>query len=128
LTFTFLLPSCEGQTEQSNASLALSGLAIESAIIEDIIEELDQQPQEFIRLNYYYKEGGLNWEEEIDTVKNGVYFEKIPESKARSIVIQFSEKIAKGGNYIFLPLFTPTYLAMCPAKPAKDTLRQTKQR
>ena len=96
------LQGCKGQTEEQNEFITINGVTINQKVLDDLKKKLKQEPIEFEKVNYYYKKVDSTWKEETDTIKNGFYFKKISESKAKNIVQTYSTELSKTGHYLFL--------------------------
>ncbi len=96
------LHGCKGQNSEQDETVTINGVTISQQSLNDLKKKLRKEPVIFEKVNYYYQKVDSIWKEETDTIRNGFYFEKINETQAKSIVENYSDKLSKAGNYIFL--------------------------
>lgn len=93
---------CEGQRPKSNKVIEINGVSLSENLLWEIKDAVGKELMEFEKVNYYYKKVDSTWVEEIDTIRNGFYFSKIPENKAKEIIKKYFNQCADLGNYIFM--------------------------
>jgi hypothetical protein len=110
LPFLLLLSSCMPPDRKKNAIknlVELNGVRLPERLIQKLRIETGRYYQAFMHINEIYppikpgKRFDIN-DISYDTVKNGIFFAKVKESRAKEIYSQYYDSIRNTGNFIFL--------------------------
>lgn len=97
---SLIFHNCKGQNAAEDVEI--NGVLISQTILNDLKNSTGQNPTDFIKVNYHYIKNNESYTEMVDTIKNGFYFSKISEEKAKQLVLKYHDVCKANGNYIFL--------------------------